>query len=159
VTAPDVVAPPGWYWDGIGNYRWWDGTQWGVVAPPPDPVESGRTLAIIVHFGALAGGFLLPLVVYLTEGKKNTYVKHHAAEALNFQITFMLIWVGCFVVFFVSAVSDSSVAIAVMFLVALPAFLGNYVLSILGAVRASQRRWWRYPVNIRFVAGAQPQGD
>ena len=30
-------TPAGWYPDGQGGQRWWDGTQWGPVGQPPAP--------------------------------------------------------------------------------------------------------------------------
>jgi hypothetical protein len=27
------MPPPGWYPDGLGNMRWWDGAQWAAVEP------------------------------------------------------------------------------------------------------------------------------
>ncbi|CAN5415837.1 hypothetical protein BH10ACT3_BH10ACT3_05150 [soil metagenome] len=33
-SGPEPAAPaPGWYVDGTGVTRWWDGTQWGEAAP------------------------------------------------------------------------------------------------------------------------------
>ncbi len=31
-------TPPGWYPDGQGGQRWWDGTQWGEAAPAATPM-------------------------------------------------------------------------------------------------------------------------
>jgi uncharacterized Tic20 family protein len=127
---------------------------------PTDPVESGRTLALVSHLGVLAGGFPLPLVIRLTEGKENEFVRHHSAEALNFQITFMIAWLSVFVVFFASALADiDSAFLALFFLVAMPLWIANYAFSILGAVRASQKKWWRYPISIRFVRGARRRSE
>jgi uncharacterized Tic20 family protein len=35
--------------------------------------------------------------------------------------------------------------------------LGIIAFAIVGAVRASQGVWWRYPISIRFVPGARPR--
>lgn len=44
-TAPRAT-PPGWYDDGSGRNRWWDGTQWtGQYAPDVKPKLSGVSLA------------------------------------------------------------------------------------------------------------------
>lgn len=32
-TATPATAPAGWYNDGSGRQRWWDGNQWGQYAP------------------------------------------------------------------------------------------------------------------------------
>jgi uncharacterized Tic20 family protein len=156
VTEPGSAAPPGWYRDHTGYPRWWDGTQWGPYAPPPPPRDSSHTLAVICHLGSVAGGFILPLAIYLSEGNKNSFVRHHAREALNFQLTTLIAYLGGFLLFFgsffLSAASDSS----------FPGFFFPFSLfsmiwfvpvgfSVMGAVRASQNQWWRYPVAIRFL--------
>ena len=47
------AAPAGWYDDGSGQMRYWDGTTWGPVAPPPpapavQPKFSGISIAAFV---------------------------------------------------------------------------------------------------------------
>lgn len=167
-TSPPEY-PPGWYPDGA-HLRWWDGRHWGPFAPVGPPgtgmslqseEERGRSMAVISHLGFVAG-FILPLILYLLEkGKpdRNRFVCHHACEALNFTITFMIVWVGSFVVMIVT----SSLAIGTgdtqsfpwPFAVFFPVMFGfmglNYLFGILGMVRANRGVWWRYPINIRFV--------
>jgi uncharacterized Tic20 family protein len=106
-----------------------------------------------------------PLVIRLTEGRKNAYVRHHATEALNFQITFMIAWFAGFAVW-VGVLWSSDPAggnappawVLIVFVTMMGVMLANFALSILGCVRANQSRWWRYPINIRFVRGARPKG-
>ncbi len=157
MTIPGSSAPPGWYRDHTGYARWWDGTQWGPYAPPPPPRrDSSQTLSVLSHLGTVAGGVILPLAVYLSEGKKNSFVRHHAREALNFQLTFLIAYLGCFLLYFgsfiLSLARDDSFPgfffpFPLMFLV----WFGAIGFSIMGAVRASQGQWWRYPVAIRFL--------
>jgi uncharacterized Tic20 family protein len=162
-TAQPGTPPPGWYWDGWGP-RWWDGTTWGPYAPaaPIDPIEQGKVLAVLSHIGFFVAGFLLPLVIRVTEGEKNEYAKHHSTEALNFNITFLLAWLAGFVLFFVSAgISAATDTVPWGFFVVFPLLMllwvGSAACAVVGAVRASQRRWWRYPVSIRFVRGARAE--
>ena len=156
MTEPGSGAPPGWYPDHTGYPRWWDGAQWGPYAPPPPaPPDSNQALSVISHLGTVAGAVILPLVIYLTEGKKNPFVRHHAREALNFQLTCLIVYLGGFLLFFgstlLSFVGDSSFP---GYFFPFPLFsliwFGAIGFSILGAVRASQRQLWRYPVGIRF---------
>jgi len=117
---------------------------------------------VISHLGTVAGGIILPLVIYLTEGKKNPFVRHHSREALNFQITFLIVYLGGFLLFFgsfavslaVSSAGDGSFLgfffpFPLLFLI----WFGAIGFSIMGAVRANQGQWWRYPLAIRFVKG------
>ena len=168
MTEPGSGAPPGWFPDYTGYPRWWDGAQWGPYAPPPPaPQDSGQALSVVSHLGTVAGGVILPLVIYLTEGKKNPFVRHHAREALNFQITFLIVYLGAFLLFFGSFFLSFAFSFAdgdgssfagfffpfpLIFLV----WFGAIGFSILGAVRASQRELWRYPVVIRFVKDDAP---
>jgi len=45
-----TTTPPGWYDDGHGAMRWWDGTQWTehVAQPDPEPSPDAPTEAEIV---------------------------------------------------------------------------------------------------------------
>ncbi len=163
-VAQGPLPPPGWYPDNSGHVRWWDGARWGAYAPPPPPRHTWRWLSVVSHVGTFAGGFVLPLVVYLTEGKKDQFVRHHSSEALNFQITFTLVWFAAFaVLLFTAFISEAADAPPLPFLTVFPLmfvlFLAASALSILGAVRASQERWWRYPVAIRLVPGALTHTD
>jgi uncharacterized Tic20 family protein len=158
MTGTTGGAPPGWYGTDQG-WRWWDGYAWGPLAPPPVPEEeSGKTMAVLCHLGIVLGGFVLPLVIYLTEGKRNGFVREHSREALNFQITFMILWFGAFVLFFVTAVAGTAGARSgppVVFFLVFPLIMGLWIFalvcSILGAVRAGSGARYRYPVSIRFV--------
>lgn len=168
---PEAPAPPpGWYPDAYG-LRWWDGAAWGAYAPPAAPghapypfggwseEESGKTAAIFAHLGCVFGGFLLPLVIYLTQKDQNRFTRHHAAEALNFQLTLIVGWVGVVAVAFGGlllwgATSDSTdfpwPLILVVVAIALVG-VSTWVFSIIGAIKASQKEWWTYPIRIRFV--------
>lgn len=156
-------AAPGWYADGSGRMRWWDGSAWGQVAPPPagpsgvrDPVEAGRALATLAHLGVLAGGPILPLILHLTEGKKNPYVGHHAREGLNFQLTLLIGSLGAVALTFVSFIVGIAIPIGFFGFFALwglMMLLGivAWVFAIIGAVKAYQGVWWRYPIAWRLV--------
>jgi uncharacterized Tic20 family protein len=94
----------------------------------------------LTHLGFVLGGIITPMAVFLVE-KHHPYVRHHAAEALNFQITVLL----------VAVLSIPLMLIYVGFVTLLAAALGNVVLGITGALQARRGRWWRYPVNVRIV--------
>lgn len=42
----------------------------------------GRVMAVVAHGGAFFGFFLVPLVVWLVERKRNTYAEFHALQAM-----------------------------------------------------------------------------
>lgn len=175
MTSP---PPPGWYPDGQG-WRWWDGQRWGPAAPPSspagpsatpapsgtapaDPVGEGKIAAVLSHVSYFVAGLVLPLVFLLTEGKRNAYVRHHAAEALNFALTFLLAWLVAFAllvpvaVLSTSGLDDDDVPLGVLAWFGLVGllWLAGAACSVVGAVRAGQGVWWRYPASIRLVRGA-----
>ncbi len=139
-------AATGWYPAETGYVRWWDGYQWG---PPvlthgqvamTAPADNTKTLVVLAHLGCVLGGFILPLVILLVE-KRNPFVRHHAAEALNFQLTMMI----------VILVSIPLALVLVGFFTLIAAIVANYVFGIMGAVKAGRGEWFRYPVNLRMV--------
>ncbi len=155
-----TTPPPGWYPDQFGTMRWWDGGRWGPAAPAPSANDSGRNMVMLSHLSAFFGGWILALVIRQTEGKKNTFVKHHATEALNFQITFFIPYLICVIGLvttsqFLAHGHSTNIGVFLTFLLlAFVLFVGHAVLAIIGCIKASRGEWWRYPVNIRFVSGA-----
>jgi uncharacterized protein len=145
-------TPPGWYPDPRNELRWWDGTQWGMTAdaarsqPPgagPGATSDNRTVAMLAHLLTIFTGFLAPLVIYLTS-KDDPYVRHHAAESLNFQITVLLAFV----------VSGLLLCLLIGFLLLPAVWIGALVFEIIASVAANRGEWYRYPINIRMVSGA-----
>lgn len=139
--------------------RWWDGVAWtGSVTPQSQPQT---TWAVLSHVSFVVMPVIAPLVIRLTAGKEDPFVRHHATEALNVQILFAIVWnllIGGLVI--ASAAADpNDTNLPVWFFVSFPlTFLAGAVvlgMSIRGAVQASRRVWWRYPVSIRFVRGAR----
>jgi uncharacterized Tic20 family protein len=100
-----------------------------------------------------------PLAIRLTVGKRDTFVRHHATEALNVQIYFAVLWnilIGSLIV--TMATNLDSESPPVLLFVAFPfAFLAWALLlgaGIRGAVQASRGVWWRYPLPFRIVPGS-----
>ena len=106
-----------------------------------------RTWAIATHLSAfvaafVALSFLGPLIMYTIFKDRGAFIRHHSAEALNFQLT---MWIGLIISFplmFVLIGLFTAGAIAVTMLVC----------HILAAVAASEGRDYRYPFTIRFVS-------
>ncbi len=90
-------------------------------------------------------GFLAPLVIYLVARDDQPFVKHHAAESLNFQLTLLIGYIVSAVLMLVL------VGILTFFVVA----IGGLVLSIMATVAANRGEWYRYPINLRMVPGAR----
>jgi hypothetical protein len=90
----------------------------------------------------VALGFLGPLIVLLTQGNQSPFVRRHAVEALNFNLS-VLLWLAL-----------SGVLVLVLVgLILLPAVGILYLVStVLGAMAASRGEEFRYPMTIRFVS-------
>jgi len=105
-----------------------------------------RNWAMGAHLSAflaayIALGFLGPLVVLLVRGDRSPFLRQHAVEALNCNLT-VLIYVAISVILAI-------LLIGILMLVALGIL---YVVAvIIGAVRASSGESYRYPLTIRFV--------
>ena len=157
---------PGWYPDpnAPGGQRWWDGSQWTshvqapagpATTPPafPQPRPDSRNWAMAAHLSALIGlivgfGFLGPLVVYLVR-RDDPYVRAHAAEALNFNLSVLIYaLIGGFVLVILIILIVGLLLIPV----AIAAFVAWIVLVVLAGVKASRGEAYRYPVTIRFVS-------
>jgi len=142
--------PPGWYPDAQGVTRWWDGTQWGVAASQvsvPVPAGGGtdpKGLAVLAQVLGILTGFLGPLIVYLVNGDKDPFVRHHAAEALNFHLTVLI----------AEIVSVVLMIVLIGFLTFFIVWVAAIVLGIQAAIAANRGEWYRYPISIRMVSGA-----
>ncbi len=114
--------------------------------------DDSRSWALAAHLSALLALFVAlpfvgPLIVYLAQ-KDDPYVRRHAAEALNFNISFMIY----------AAVLGTVTVILLLIIVGLlliPLLLALgllwIVLICVAAVKAGQGEEYRYPLTIRFV--------
>ena len=123
-------------------------------AGPADPDD--RTWALVSHIGSLvtawfAFGFIAPLIVMLAK-TDSPFVRRHAVESLNFQIS-MLIYsvVGGVVAFLVVLLTLGIGALIVVPLVAV-LLIVVLVLVIQATMHASRGEDYRYPLTIRFVS-------
>src|SRR3712207_5449439 len=95
-------TPPGWYPDpeAPGGRRWWDGAQWTSHrqgAPDTAPSAAGsdsRNWAMAAHLSALVAAFVAlaflgPLLVYVVR-RDDPFVRAHATEALNFNLSMLI---------------------------------------------------------------------
>jgi uncharacterized Tic20 family protein len=153
VTPEPTLPPPGWYVDPDGRWRWWDGHGWTDIFGQPDQ-GGNRVLAVVAQLGPILlswVGFIVPLAVLLAE-KDDRFVRHHASESLNFQLSVLLVVFGSGAFFIVVGphLGAWAALIFIWFVVIWCSWIG---FPIFAAVRAGQGRWWSYPVTIRFVRG------
>ena len=96
----------------------------------------------------LAMGFLAPLVIMLTVGNQSPYVRRHAVESLNFQIS-LLIYGAAAILFSIVTIGLGLIVVIPLGLVALVFAL---VFLIQASVKAANGEDYRYPLTLRFVS-------
>ena len=136
MSVPPQDRPPG-------------GSSYGPGAAGPLRPEQERTLAIVSHIGSLVAawlalGLLCPLIVWLLYRDRSDYVRRHALESLNFQIT-LLVYLAVSVV-----IGILTFGLALFVLLPLLAVFG-LVFIIIATIAASNGQDYRYPLTLRFV--------
>ncbi|MGC5011694.1 DUF4870 domain-containing protein [Streptosporangium sp. DT93] len=118
-----------------------DGSPFARQGKPGGRGETGgeRLGAAAAHLLPLAGLPVLgPLVMMLTAGRTSSYVRAHAVEALNFQLTLLAATV--------------LLAITIVGAVLTPLlWIGGVVLSVVGGVAGANDGDFRYPFTVRLV--------
>lgn len=158
----EAGVPAGWYPTPDGSQRYWDGNAWtehvapaAGTAPAAGHVVTGgvtsdeRTMGMLAHVLGIVASFLGPLVIYLVKKDESPFIRHHAAEALNFTISM-------FVYFTVWIIASTVLLLVIvgffMFLLLPVAAIGVLVLQIMAAVAANRGEYYRYPLTIRLIS-------
>jgi len=123
---------------------------------PPQPVtpENERLGSTLTHLswiaiGLISGstlsafGFVVPLVVLLTLGKRGPFIRAHAIAALNLQISIVIYSLVIVVVGFLT--------LGFGFVLFIPLAIVAIIFSILAAVAANRGEYYTYPLTIAFV--------
>jgi uncharacterized Tic20 family protein len=120
----------------------------------PMDVRDEKTWAVLVHVLSLIGsfffvGFLPAFVIYLTTKSRGPFVRHHAAQELNFQLTMILsalalgaLWVAGIVVW---------VLLAILWIPTAILWVVGVVIPIIGAVNAGNGEFYKLPLSIPFI--------
>lgn len=132
----------------------------GTTGPPPPaslpagdlPSSDSRNIAAIAHlsaFSIFAGipSFIGPLVIWLLQRDRDTFVAEEAREALNFNLSILLYTLAAIAAMILTLGLGLIVIIPVA-LVAAPAWL---VLTVLAAIRAADGQPYRYPLTLRLI--------
>ena len=116
---------------------------WGAIS------HAGAVVAMICSAGFL--GFLASIAVYVVHKDRGPFVRAHAANSINVQIS-MFIWLVVATVLYVVL---GIVTLGIGFVVFLPVFLVPLVvagiLHVIGAVKAYNGEWWNPPMTPQFV--------
>jgi uncharacterized protein len=115
---------------------------------PPPSSSDVRTWCVLCHASALLGLFFHflghlggPLIVWLIKRGDSPEIDAHGKESLNFQIS-MVIY-------------DAIALLLVIVFIGIPILIGlwilNTVLVIIASVKASEGKFYRYPLTIRLI--------
>lgn len=118
-----------------------------------------RQWAMFAHLSALLGGllssgwggsvgcFIGPLVIWLVKREEMPFVEDQAKEALNFNITVAIIFLGLFLA--------TILTLGIGLIITLPLFvivgLSWLVFTIIAAIKANEGVAYRYPLTLRLV--------
>jgi uncharacterized Tic20 family protein len=112
-------------------------------APPSVASQEDKTLALLTHLSGIILSFIVPLIIWLTHKDKadKAWLNDQAKEALNFQITLLIIYV----------VGTILTVILIGALINLVAWIACIILSILAALKANEGVAYRYPFALRLI--------
>jgi uncharacterized protein len=141
--------------------------SWQTVPPQAGAGETGevsqndRTMGLFVHLSALAGiviplgTFLGPLIVWLVKKDESRFVDDQGKEAVNFQLTLLIgaivVTAFLFVAMILSMILIGIPLLVLGFLALAGITLASFIFAIIGALKANEGIWYRYPFKIEFV--------
>lgn len=129
-TAPQAMSPQ-------------DERTWGALS------HAGAVVAMICSAGFL--GFVASIAVFVVYKDRGPFVRAHAANSINLQIT-MFVWlVVTGVLYVVLGVVTLGIGFFVLWpLFWVPAVIAG-ILHVVGAVKAYNGEWWNPPFTPQFV--------
>lgn len=115
----------------------------------PLTAEEDKQWASFAHLGGILS-FLPSLIIYLVFKDRGAFTRQESKEALNFQITLLIVYVAWGIISIILAIATFGIL----------GFLGSLswllwvlgvVFSILGFVKAKDGIAYRYPFAFRFI--------
>ncbi|GAA5479051.1 hypothetical protein Hhel01_02553 [Haloferula helveola] len=128
--------------------------------PPPAPERSGIHLednswCMLTHLSALSGwvvpfgNFIGPLIVWILKKDTSPAVDAHGKEALNFQITGLIVTTVAAVITVV--LTFVVIGIFLWPLLLLLPIVYNLIFPIIAAFQANEGKAYAYPMNWRII--------
>lgn len=106
-----------------------------------------KSWVLFAHAGSLLGyfvgigGFIIPLVIWLSKKDDSELISKHAKESLNFQLSLLLYsFIAGILIFII-------IGVPLLFIL----FVVNVVCVILATLKADKGEFYRYPMTIRFI--------
>ncbi|MDX6273919.1 MAG: uncharacterized protein QOJ92_1129 [Frankiales bacterium] len=141
---------------------------YGYGDPQPGQVwldPGDRSTAMWAHLGALIASFVfgplafvVPLVIMQGQGKRSPFVREHARESLNFQLTVLIVSVaavGCGLILLLAALPTMGASLLLLILAGLAGLAASivaFVWEVQATMAANAGRPYRYPLSLRLVS-------
>jgi uncharacterized protein len=118
--------------------------------PTPASTSDERLWAMLCHLSSFLTLFaganvIAPLVIWMVKRDSSPLIADQGKEVLNFQITMMVLYAAAIVCFF------TVILIPIAFLLAVALPLWHLVLTIVGAIKAYDGQYYRYPLTLRLI--------
>jgi uncharacterized protein len=120
-----------------------------IPVPPasaPAPVvmsTSDKALTILSHLSVfLAVPFILPFIVWLVKKNDPDPVAAHAAEALNFHLSWLIYSLLC-----IPLILLFGLGLLLLWAIG----LASVILAVIAAIKAADGILFRYPITIRMI--------
>ena len=108
----------------------------------PVPTQDEKNLGLIMHVLSLVGFSLLgPLIVWLIKKDESPFINAQGRELLNFQLSFLIYTIVCIPLCFV----------LIGFPLLIVVGIGAFILTIIGLVKATEGKIYRFPVTIKML--------
>ena len=109
-----------------------------TTAPSRDDCNMG----MLCHLLSLFANVLGPLIIWLMKKDESEYVNYHGIQAINFQITMIIVYFLCVPLVFVF------IGLAILPI----AVLLNMVFSVIAAMAAQKGERYEYPFSFKFLS-------
>ncbi|WP_098461863.1 DUF4870 domain-containing protein [Propionicimonas paludicola] len=126
--APDSSVPPPYTQPSFGGSA---------------PAAGDTTFASMAHWLSILISFIGPLIIWLTKGEQDKFVKDHAVEALNFNITLIIGYVISYILV--------AVSFGLLFFLPFLVWVVGLIFQIQGAIAANSGKTYKYPFALRLV--------
>ncbi|MGK5552157.1 DUF4870 domain-containing protein [Actinomadura kijaniata] len=119
---------------------------------PQGPVNpNDLTWAMFAYLGAIIAGFIPALVIYFVKRHESPFIRYHAAQMVNYQLTLLIQVLASFAVAGVLFLLTEHPA---WFVLVAPAYLnaviGQWVFIVLGALKSGKGQFYRFPTPFCF---------
>jgi uncharacterized protein len=118
----------------------------GGPATPASIEQQTKQWAMFLHLSQLANfvaplaGLIIPIVIWQIKKTDLPGIDQHGKIVINWIISAVLYWIGCFILMFLIVGIPLMLALAVIAI----------VFPIIGAVKANNGEAWKYPLSIPF---------